>query len=368
MPDPRFARLARLMVEYSTNIQRGDCVLLEAEPVAAPLVLALFQCVLQAGGHPEVLITLPGQEELLLRHASEEQLDLPPILRSYAYENFESRIFIHSLSNTRELTNTDPARYARWRRSVGKVLQTQLDRGARGEFRWLTTLYPTPGYAQDAEMSLEEFEEFVFRACHVSDGTPNPVAYWQNARVEQQCAIERLAGHDVVEVHGPSCDLRFSIERRSFLNACGDHNMPDGEIFTGPVEESVNGWVRFTYPAVYEGREAKGVELSFVDGRVTRATAQSGEDFLQEMLRLDEGARYLGEFAIGMNYGIQRFSRNTLFDEKIGGTFHVALGRGYPESGSRNRSAIHWDMVCSLHQGEIVADGEVIYRDGSFLA
>lgn len=367
MPDPRLARLARLMVEYSTRIQPGDRVLLEAEPAAAPLVLALYRGVLEAGGHPEVLITLPGQEELLLRHASEVQLDRPPILRGYAYETFESRIYIHSLSNTRELTNIDAARYARWRRAVGKVLQTQLDRGGRGEFRWLTTLYPTPGYAQDANMSLVDFEDFVFQACHVDDATRDPVAYWREAQAQQQRAIERLAGHDVVEVHGPSCDLRLSIKGRVFLNACGDHNMPDGEIFTGPVEESASGWVRFTYPAVYEGREAEGVELRFVEGKVTQASARKGEDFLREMLGLDEGARYLGEFAIGMNYGIRRFSRNTLFDEKIGGSFHLALGRGYPETGSRNRSAIHWDMVCSLEQGEIVADGEVVYRNGRFL-
>ncbi|MEW6568828.1 MAG: aminopeptidase [Chloroflexota bacterium] len=367
MSDPRLARLARLIVEYSTRIQRGDRVALEAEPVAAPFVLALYHSVLQAGGHPQVLITLPGQEDLLLRFGSDEQIDLPPLLRRYAYENFESRVYIHSLSNTKELANTDPARFARWRKAVGKVLQTQLDRGARGEFRWLTTLYPTAGYAQDAEMGLEEFEDFVFRACHVDEATPDPIAYWQGANAEQQRAIEVLEGHDIVEVRGPSCDLSLSLKGRTFLNACGEHNMPDGEIFTGPVETSVNGWVRFTYPAVYEGREATGVELRFVDGRVSQARAERGEAFLQEMLRVDDGARYLGEFAVGMNYGIQHFCRNTLFDEKIGGTFHVALGRGYPETGNHNQSGIHWDMICSLREGEIVADGEVVYRHGGFV-
>lgn len=367
MPDPRLARLARLVVEYSTRIQPGDRVLLEAEPVAAPLVLALYREMLQAGGRPEVLLSLPGQEDLLLRYASEEQLDQPPILRSYAYETFDSRVFIHSLCNTRELTNIDAARYARWRRAVGKVLGTQLERGGRGEFRWLTTLYPTPAFAQDAEMSLAEFEDFVFRACHVHGDTPDPIAYWQGVRLEQQRAIERLTGHDVVDIRGPACDLRLSIKGRVFVNACGNHNMPDGEIFTGPVEESVNGWVRFTYPAVYEGREAEEVELRFVDGKVTQASARRGEDLLRKMLELDEGARYLGEFAVGTNYGIRRFSRNTLFDEKIGGTFHLALGSGYPETGSRNRSVIHWDMVCSLEEGEIVVDGEVMYRNGRFL-
>lgn len=368
MPDPRVSRLASLIVQYSTRIQKGDRVALEAEPVAAPFVLALYESVLVAGGHPQVLITLPGQEELLVRRGSDEQIDLPSIFRKHAYEQFESRVFVHSKSNTKSMSNTDVTRYTRWRRAVGKILQTQLDRGARGEFRWLSTLFPTDGYAQDAEMSLSEFEDFVYQACHVDEGTPDPVAYWERAKLEQERAIERLEGHDNVVVRGPGCDLALSVKGRKFLNACGEHNMPDGEIYTGPVENSANGWVRFTYPAVYEGREASGVELKFVAGRVSEARAVKDEAFLVEMLNADEGARYLGEFAIGMNSGIRRFCRNTLFDEKIGGTFHVALGRGYPETGNHNKSAIHWDMICSLREGEILADGTLVYKDGAFLA
>ena len=247
------------------------------------------------------------------------------------------------------------------------LLQSQFERGAAGEFKWVTTLFPTLGLAQDAEMSLEDFEDFVYRACHV-DGDGDPIAYWRAQDAEAARLVGALRGHDRVEIHGPRCDLKLSVRDRTFIGSTGIHNMPDGEVFTGPVEASAEGWVSFDFPAVHEGREVQGVELTFRQGRVAEAKAAKNEAYLLEMLDADPGARYLGEFGVGTNAEIDHFTRNILFDEKIGGTIHLALGSGYPDTGSHNRSSIHWDMLCDLRQGgTIVMDGETVYQDGRFL-
>jgi aminopeptidase len=366
MADPRIVKLARLMVTYSTRIGKGDRVAIEAQPVAEPLVMALYENILEAGGHPHVLITLPGEEEMLIKKGSDVQLDFPPTFRALAYDTFESRIRVYSESNTRSLSNVDLRRYGRHASKLGKILKTQMERGARGEFRWLSTLFPTDAYAQDAEMSLTEYQDFVYQACHVDDPAVDAVAYWEGVKAEQQGVVKAFRGHDRLVVRGPNCELKLSVKDRVFLNACGDHNMPDGEVFSGPVEKSVEGWIRFNFPAVYQGREVDGVELRFREGRVEHATASKDEAYLLEMLDSDPGARYLGEFAVGTNFGIQRFTRNILFDEKIGGSIHVALGSGYPETGNTNKSAIHWDMICDMRDGEILADGTLIYKDGRF--
>jgi len=373
MTDPRVDRMAELLVNFSTRIGRGDRVLVEGEPAAGPLIESLFKHILRAGGHPFLLLSLSGidtysgLDDVFMRYADEGQIDFAPTLHLHAYENFESRIRIYSSSNTKALSGVDRAKLSRRRKAVQGVLQTQFSRGASGEFRWMTTLFPTLAQAQDAAMSLEEYEDFVFRACHV-DGDEDPVAYWHRVQKEQERIAAALSGHDHVQVRGPQVDLTLSIKDRLFCNACGDHNMPDGEVYTGPVESSVNGWVRCSYPAIYQGNEVEGVELAFENGRVTRASAARNESFLLRMLDTDPGARYLGEFAFGLNYGVQKFTRNILFDEKIGGTMHVALGAGYPETGNTNRSAIHWDLIWDMqHDSEILIDGSVVYRDGAFL-
>jgi aminopeptidase len=232
----------------------------------------------------------------------------------------------------------------------------------------MTTLFPTQAYAQDSEMSLEEFEDFVYRACSVDDPASDPIEYWQGVKEKQNRIVEAFKGHEQVEVRGPYCDLRLSIKGRTFINACGDNNMPDGEVYTGPVEGSVEGRVCFSYPSAYRGNEVEGVELVFENGKVIEAHADKNQQFLDSMLEVDEGARYLGEFAIGLNYGVDKITKNILFDEKIGGSMHMALGAGYPKTGSVNKSAIHWDLITDMRDGgEIIVDGEVFYRDGRFV-
>ena len=371
MTDPRIRRMASLLVEYSAAIEPGDRVLIEAEPPAEPLIRELFREILEAGGHPHLLVSLEGMtsytglDSIFMKHASEKQLKYEPTFMRMAYQEFESRIRIHSQQNTKVLSSIPPAKFRQRSEATGKILEAQFERGRKGDFRWVTTLFPTEAYAQGADMSLAEFEDFVFQANHVDDG--DPVAYWEGVEREQRKAIEALKSADQVKVTGPNCDISLSVKDRIFLNACGHNNMPDGEIYTGPVEDSANGWVRFTYPAVYQGRVVSGVELTFEQGRVVKATAAKDEEFLQTILDTDQGSRYLGEFAIGTNFGIDRFTSNILFDEKIGGSFHMAVGAGYPETGSTNKSAIHWDMICDLKENsEILVDGELFYKDGEF--
>ncbi len=368
MNDPRIDRFARVLVDYSARIGPGDRVLIEATTLAEPLVRAMYIRILEAGGHPHLLLNLPDQLEIFHQYANDEQLDFVPSLLMQAYETFESRFRIHSLANPRGLSSVDPKKMGRHQRAIAKITETQMRRGAdpQNPFRWVTTLFPTPGYAADAGMSASAYEDFVYRACHADED--DPVAYWTKVKAEQAKMVERINGHDAVTLRGPNVDLKLSIKGRTFLNSCGTHNMPDGEIYTGPVEESVNGWVKFTYPAIYAGSAVEGIQLTFADGKVSQATAEKNEPFLLEMLDSDAGSRYLGEFAIGTNFEIDRFTGNILFDEKIGGTFHMALGAGYPETGSKNRSAIHWDMICDMRQeAEIAVDGEVIYRNGKFV-
>jgi aminopeptidase len=234
-----------------------------------------------------------------------------------------------------------------------------------GEMTWVYTIYPCPAYAQEADMSLREFEDFVYQSTFAD--TPNPVERWHALRDEQQRYVDWLAGRSRVEIRGPNAEIAFSVQGRKFINSSGRDNMPSGEIFTSPVENSADGWVEFSYPAIHGGREVEGVRLVFENGKVVEATAKKNEAYLLSMLDSDPGARYLGEFAIGTNYGIDRFTKLILFDEKMGGTIHMAVGNSYPESGGVNSSSIHWDMICDVRRdSEIRVDGELLYRNGEF--
>lgn len=364
--DSRVEKMADVLVSYSVSIKPRDLVMIHLyEPLAQPLALAIYQRALQAGGNIVFRMAPTGAEEVFYKYASDEQLDTPDPAFKWLMENIDVRIALRAPSNTRALTNIDPARLQRAQKANEPISQTFMERQATGELRWVVTQYPTQAAAQDAEMSLSEYEDFVYGAAmvHLDD----PVAYWRQKSTQQQRLVDWLKGRERVELRGENIDLVLSIKDRVFINADGKKNFPDGEIFTGPVEDSVRGWVRFTYPAIYNSREVNGVELHFEGGRVVKATAEKGEDFLSAVLDTDEGARYLGEFAIGTNEGIQRFTRNILFDEKIGGTVHMALGAGYPDTGSKNKSAVHWDMICDMRSGgEIVVDGELFYKDGQF--
>lgn len=371
MADIRVQKFAKILVEHSARIVPGDRVLIEATTAAEPLVRELFIQIMEKGGHPHPMIAFPGmmpfsQEEFYLTYAGDAQLDFVPTFYKIAYDQFESRIRIHSSTNTRGTTNIDPVKAQRRSKATSVITEAQMRRGAEGKFKWVTTLYPTNAYAQDAGMSLKEYEDFVFNAVHANED--DPIAYWKSTEAGQQKAIDFLADKEIITLRGPNVDLSLSIKGRRFMNSIGIYNMPDGEIYTGPVEDSLNGWVKFTYPAIYGGVAVEGAELVFNRGRVEQAKAEKNEAYLIKMLESDEGSRRVGEFAIGTNFDINRFTGNILFDEKIGGTFHMALGAGYPETGSKNKSSIHWDMICDLRtDSEILADGELFYKNGEFV-
>ncbi|MGC9357023.1 MAG: aminopeptidase [Anaerolineae bacterium] len=364
--DNRIERMARVLVDYSVDVQPGDRVAISSEPSAAPLIRAVYERVLKRGGNPIANIVIPGLDEIFLRVADDEQLAFVDPLRKLVIEEFECIINVRAATNTRALSGIEPSRQTQRQRAMQPLLRRYIERAAEGELKWVGTQFPTAAYAQEADMSLREYENFVYGACYCD--REDPVAEWKRVHDEQARIVDWIEGRDRVEVKGPNADLTLSIAGRTFVNSDGHHNMPSGEVFTGPVEDSANGWVRFTYPAVTGGREVEGVELWFEEGRVVKATAKKNEAYLLQMLDSDEGARYLGEFAIGTNYGIQRFTKNILFDEKIGGSFHLAVGMGYPETGSKNQSSIHWDMICDMREGgEIWVDGDLLYKGGKFV-
>ena len=366
MVDPRLEKQAEVLVRYSTEVQPGQWVLIQSDLVAVPLAREVSLAVLRAGGHPTVLYGDGGNTDRYLKTASDAQLEWVSPLHRQAIEQADVIISLWASENTRSLTNTDPAKMARAQKAQGHLLETLIRRMAADEVHWVGTQFPAQGDAQEAEMSLSEYEDFVFGAMLLDKD--DPVAEWRRVSERQQRLVEWLRGKKGLTIQSAHCELTLSIEGRAFENADGHKNMPDGEIFTSPVEDSVNGWVRFTYPAIYGGRAVEGVELRFEDGKVVEARAEKNEAFLLSQLDIDAGARYLGEFAIGTNFGITQFTGNTLFDEKIGGTIHMAVGRGFPETGSKNESAIHWDMVCDMREGgEIHVDGELFYQDGAFV-
>lgn len=364
--DPRVEALAQVLVRYSLRVRPGDLVQISAPAVAQPLIVAAYRQVLRAGGHPLLRVTVEGTEEVFYREASEEQLRFVADLHEQEVERIDASLGVWAETNTRALTQVPPQR-RRVRADATRALsQRFLERAAQGSLRWVGTLYPTQATAQEAEMSLEEYEEFVYGAGFLD--RPDPVAEWERIRQRQQRIADFLSTKDTLRVVAEDTDLVVGVAGRRWINAAGEHNFPDGEVFTGPEEDRTAGHVRFTFPALYAGREVAGVRLVFEGGRVVHAEADKGAEFLREMLDTDPGARVLGEFAFGLNPHIQRFTRNTLFDEKIGGTVHMALGSSYPETGGRNESGIHWDLICDLRQGgEVYADGELIAKDGRFL-
>lgn len=366
MTDPRVENLARVLVEYSVGVKPEDWVLIQANLVALPLVKEVQRYVLRAGGRPDLLIHSDEAGEVFYQEAGEEQLRWISPLEQMMIERVDVIINLEAAENTRSNSGVEPRKVQLRRASRTDLFQTYMQRAAEGSLRWTLTQFPCHAYAQEADMSLSEYEDFVYAATFADQ--PDPVARWQAVHNEQQRLIDWLAGKDRVEVRGPNAELTLSVAGRTFINSDGKHNMPSGEIFTGPVEDSVNGWIHFTYPAITQGREVDGVELEFREGKIVSARAEKNEEFLQSMLDTDSGARYLGEFAFGTNYGIQRFTKSILFDEKIGGSIHLAAGNGYPETGSVNRSAIHWDFICDMRDGsEVRVDGELFYKDGKFV-
>lgn len=364
--DSRLTRLAQVLVRYSLDVRPGNLVAIHGGIEATPLLLEVYRETLRAGGHPQFNLELEEAREIYLKEANNAQLDFVSPVTRLINEQYDRLLYVDAETNTRRLSRVDPVRAARRRKAHNEVDTIWSQRAAQGLMRWCYTQYPTQAYAQDAHMSLGDYCEFVFNACMLND--PDPIARWQEMAAQQKTLIAWLQGHKQAHILAEDTDLTLSIEGRPFLGCDGHVNFPDGEIYTSPIEGSAQGTIRFTLPTGYDGRAVDDIRLRFADGRVIEAHAATGEDYLLSMLNIDEGARRIGEFAFGMNYGIREATRNILYDEKIGGTIHLALGRSYPESGGLNVSALHWDMVCDLRQqGEVWIDGELFLQNGRYV-
>jgi aminopeptidase len=365
--DSRVARLGELIVSYSLELERGQILRVDVPPVAAPLAIELYRAALRAGGHPYANVELEQLPEILVKKGNDDQLEFLSPIAAAEIEFVDAIVTVWAESNTRALSRVPPERHQRLIASSRRLAKRRWERIAAGELRWCGVVFPTAAHAQDAEMSLDEYEQFVFRACHV-EGTEDPVAHWNGVSDELHRRAEVLGEAREIRIVGPDTDLRLGVEGRKWQPADGRYNMPDGEVYTSPHEAATEGEIRFTFPALFRGREVEDIRLRFEGGKVVAAEAARGLEFLEALLEVDDGARRLGEVAFGLNYEIDRFTNNTLFDEKIGGTMHVALGSAFEELGGRNTSALHWDLVCDLRaDGEVYADGELVWQAGRFV-
>jgi aminopeptidase len=363
--DPRYAKLARVLVEYCLDVQKEDLVLIRGGFPTEPLMTEVYRAALEAGGHPVTRLALPTASEIYYTTAKKHQLEFVNPVAGFEVDHIDKLLAIRGTTNTKALTNVDPDKQTTVARAGAPLRQRYQDRVAAGEIQWCVTQFPCDSSAQDAEMSLEDYEDFVLRAClvHKSD----PVSAWKSIRRKQARYCRHLDRAKKIRIVTKGTDISMAVKGRKWINSDGRNNMPSGEIFTGPIEDSVEGKIAFSFPACYGGREVHDVRLTFKKGKVVKATASKGQDFLHSTLDTDDGARFVGEIAVGTNYAITQFTKNTLFDEKIGGTIHMAVGSSYPKSGGLNKSAIHWDMVTDMREGgKIYADGKIIYKDGRF--
>ena len=366
MTDPRVTRLAKLVADYSLRLGERQIVRIDAPDVAAPLALALYRTALAAGAYPYANLSVEGLLEILLEEGSEDQLAYVSPIQWHEMETMDALATIWSDTNTRSLSRVDSRRHARFLGAQRQLANRRWERISIGEMRWCGMLFPTHAHAQDAEMSLARYEDFVYGACHVDED--DPAAHWELVAASLSARADQLESVRELRIVGVDTDLRVGVEGRKWIAADGRYNMPDGEVFTSPLETETEGEIRYTFPAIYHGREVEDIRLRFEGGRVVAAEAARGGEYLASLLDMDDGARVPGELAFGLNYEIDRFTRNILFDEKIGGTMHLALGSAFPQAGGRNTSGLHWDMICDLREeGEVYADGELIWKAGRFL-
>lgn len=358
-------KYANLLVHYCLDMQPGERFYLRSTTLAEPLVREVYRAAVKAGAHVEVDLDFREKNRILLAQGSEAQLQYVSPLYKQAMEEFDTYLYIMAPFNLREDQNVDPAKRKIRQESQQAVLKTYFERTATRELKRSLCQYPTLANAQEAGMSLEEYEDFVFRACKLYD--PDPVQSWLEVRRWQQQIVDLLNARETVRYKADGTDITFSTRGRAWINSDGQTNMPSGEVYTSPVEDSANGVVHFSFPAIYMGHEVEGVTLYVKDGYIEKWEARRGKDFLDQVFQI-EGTRRFGEAAIGTNYNIARLTKNILFDEKMGGAIHMAIGQSYLQAGGKNQSTVHWDMITDMKEGgEIYADGEKIYENGHFL-
>ena len=357
-------KLANLLTTYCYDVKAGDKVLILGNPSCLPMVYSLAEAVIRKGGHPMPVMQLPYVSDLMMRLGNDDQLSFENPIFQTAAETIDMVYNVMSSQNTRANSRVE-GRKARLLAQAGRsFIETFGARRAANEVFGCIFAYPENASAQEADRSLIDWTEFIYRACGLH--TDDPVAFWQGVHDEQEKLVNYFNGKSKLHMVGSGIDLTMDMTGRTWINSDGKGNMPSGEIFSAPIESSVNGYVQFNMRNVRSGREMTGIKLKFEDGKVVEASAAKNEDYLLSQLDVDEGARFLGEIAIGTNYNISEISGNILFDEKIGGTIHMALGRSIHGTGGENQSQVHWDIIHDMHDGEIYLDDELVYKNGQF--
>jgi len=358
-------KYARLLLHYSLQLKKGDKLLIMSSWLAEDLLKEVYRESLAIGAYPEFNISINGTDKIFYDAAADDQLKYVSPTIKYALENYEALLMIRAPFNLKELENVDPAKKQLVSMGRAHINKTILTRSAEGKLAWNLCVFPTDAAAQECGMSKSEYEEFVYSACFLNEA--DPIAKWHQLDKNQQRIVDYLANKDNIRYTGKDIDISFSAQGRKWISAAGTRNMPCGEVFTSPVEDSVNGKVRFSYPGFYLGQEIEDISLEVKDGLVVKWDAKKGKSLLDKIMEIP-GARQFGEAAVGTNTGIKKFTKNMLFDEKLAGTVHLALGASIPETGGKNESAIHWDMLADMNDGgEIYADSELIYKNGRFI-
>ncbi len=360
-------KYAQVLVDYSTKVKKGDLVEIRATSYEAfELVKAVYKRVLECGGHPILRTSISDLSDIFIKYASDEQLDYVDPITQMEYETINKFISIGAPLNTKNMARADLNKLSRRGKATKKLSETLMSRSAKGEASWVVADFPTNALAQEAKMSLDEYTEFLIKSCYLD--LDDPVAKLLELDKKQSRWVDYLNSVKEIHIVGEKTDITFNVEGRKWISCSGVNNYPDGEVFTSPVENAINGEIYFDFPQNYRGNEALGVHLWIKNGQIAKATADKGEDFLKAMLEMDEGSKGIGEIAIGTNDEIQEVTGNILFDEKIGGSIHMAIGASYPETGGKNVSGLHWDLIKNMKNGgQIFADGKLIYENGKML-
>lgn len=360
-------KYAKVLVDYSTKVKKGDLVVIRATSCEAqPLVKEIYKQVLLKGANPVVKTVMDGLSETFIKYADDEQLAYIDPMTETEYEKADVLISIGAPTNTKSMAKADSKKMAKRSAATRELSNKMLKRSAEGKLKWVIADFPTNALAQEARMSLDEYTEFLINACYLN--LEDPVSKWKEIDKEQQRLADYLNKTTKLRIVGEDTDITFDTTGRKWLNCSGQCNFPDGEIYTSPVEDSANGTIYFDFPQIYRGNEAHKVRVRLENGKVVEASAEKGEDYFLDMINMDEGSRFVGEIAIGTNTMIQEITGNILFDEKIGGAIHMALGASYPEAGGKNVSGLHWDLIKNMKNGsEIYADDVLIYKDGKFV-
>lgn len=362
-----YQKYADVLVNYSTKVKKNDLVIIKTQSyLAEPLIKEIYRAVLKNGAHPVVRCSFESLSEIFIKNADDNQLNYIDEMSKIEFEKADKIISIGAPLNVKSMANANSDKMAKRSKATMELSQTMLKRSEKGELNWVIADFPTQALSQEAKMSLDEYEEFLINSCYLD--LENPVQKWIEIGQEQKRIISKLNGTKKLHITGEKTDITFSVENRLWISCDGINNFPDGEIFTSPVEDSAEGEIYFDFPAIYRGNQADKIHLKLKEGRVIEASAQTGEDFLNSMLNMDEGSRLVGEIAIGTNERIKNVTGNILFDEKIGGSVHMALGASYPETGGKNVSGLHWDIIKNMKNNScIYADDKLIYKDGRFV-